>query len=55
MRNRSIFTSSVNFYISVLFIASFGIVTTSFLLKFSALEDPITSTLMLIMVNPDAY
>ena len=51
MRNRSIWSSNVNFYISITFIAAFGITTTSFLLKFANLDDPITETLTSTMIT----
>jgi len=54
MRGHSIFTSKVNFFVSILFVASFGIFTTSVLLRFAELEDPITGSLAATMsdTNP---
>ncbi len=45
MRNRSIWTSTVNFYVSIIFMAMFGLATTSFLLRFAELDDPVTGIL----------
>jgi hypothetical protein len=45
MSKKSFLTSRVNFFISILFVASFGLVATSLMLKFAQLDDPITATL----------
>jgi hypothetical protein len=45
MKKHTIWSANVNFYISIIFIGVFGLTTTSFLLKFADLDDPITNTL----------
>ncbi len=44
-KKSDIWTTNVNFYVAVLFIAAFGLNTTSVLLKVAELEDPITTTI----------